>query len=123
MSHDTELQKKAREAIQSRRLPKLPPERMWGGPGHGGECTICGKPLRRDETEFELQFARTDDRGPDTCHVHIGCFAAWEFVREDPDSTERIYQPNSDTDVSARVLPRSVDEGIMIGCERDVTRK
>jgi len=134
MSHDAELLRKAREAIHSGRLPNHPPERMWGGRGHGGECRVCGKPIRQDETEFELQFARTDGSGPDTFHVHIGCFTAWEFEREDPeatrealamplDSTARIRQPNSDTDVSARVLPRSVDEGIMMGCERDVTRK
>jgi hypothetical protein len=55
---------------------------MWGGPGVGADCTICNAPVKRDELEFEIEFARDgDDLGASMYHVHIRCFAAWEFER------------------------------------------
>jgi hypothetical protein len=39
-------------------------------------------PIKRDQLELEIQFARDGSSlGPDSCHVHIRCFAAWEFER------------------------------------------
>jgi hypothetical protein len=36
--------------------------------------------------EFEIQFARDGDNpGLDKFHVHIRCYAAWEFERNKPD--------------------------------------
>jgi hypothetical protein len=43
-----------------------------------------GVPVQPDELEFEIQFARDGQRGDaglDKYHVHIRCFAAWEFER------------------------------------------
>ncbi len=35
-----------------------------------------------DQMEFEIQFTRDGDNpGLDKFHVHIRCFAAWEFER------------------------------------------
>jgi hypothetical protein len=31
--------------------------------------------------EFEIQFEQPGGRGLDKFHVHIRCFAAWEFER------------------------------------------
>ena len=60
-------------------LPTRRPDRVWGGPGVGADCTICGVPVRRDENEFEIEFVRDGDgTGPATYHLHIECFAAWE---------------------------------------------
>ena len=60
-------------------LPNRRPDRMWGGPGVGIECTICRAPVKRDEVEFELEFVRDDgDPGRDKYHFHIRCFTAWE---------------------------------------------
>jgi hypothetical protein len=54
---------------------------MWGGPGVGASCVICDKPVERDEVEFELEFAPDGgDPDPRNYHVHVRCFAAWEFV-------------------------------------------
>jgi hypothetical protein len=45
-------------------------------------CSVCDLPVKRDEMEFEIQFDRGGDLpGLDKFHVHIRCFAAWEFVR------------------------------------------
>jgi hypothetical protein len=79
------LREKARAAVQNERLPARRPDRTWGGPGVGAECAVCEKPVGKDEMEFEIQFARdSNDINPglDKFHVHIRCFAAWEFERE-----------------------------------------
>jgi hypothetical protein len=67
------------DAATSNPLPNRRPDRMWGGPGVGFECTICRTPVKRDEVEFELEFVRDGvDPGLDKYHVHIRCFTAWE---------------------------------------------
>jgi len=43
---------------------------------------VCEKPVTKEEMEFEIQFARDGDNpGLDKFHVHIRCYAAWEFER------------------------------------------
>jgi hypothetical protein len=75
------LREKARAAVRDRRLPARAPTRTWGGPGVGADCAVCGVPVTSDEMEFEIQFARDGNPGLDKFHVHIRCFAAWEFER------------------------------------------
>jgi len=54
-----------------------------GGPGVGARCTVCGEAVTKDQMEFEVQFARDGDNpGLDKFHVHVRCFAAWEFERD-----------------------------------------
>jgi hypothetical protein len=85
MQDESTLRQKAREVIQSGTLPVHRPQRMWGGRGSGAACAICGQRLEPDQFEFELQFASNGEERPgaNLCHVHIRCFAAWEFERED----------------------------------------
>jgi hypothetical protein len=41
--------------------------------------------VTRDELEFEIQFEHDGAQpGLDRFHVHIRCFAAWEFERNKP---------------------------------------
>jgi hypothetical protein len=75
MSH-LDLHQQARAAIQSGKLPSRVPDRTWGGPGVGAACPICGLPVSQQEMEFEMEFAR------DKFHVHLKCYAAWEFERQ-----------------------------------------
>lgn len=76
------LYARKRAAIQNGKLPSREPTRTWGGPGVGARCAICDLPVRKTEMEFEIQFARDDDNpGLDKFHVHLQCFAAWEFER------------------------------------------
>jgi hypothetical protein len=82
MDEDT-LREKARTVIQKGKLPSRRPDRTWGGPGVGAPCAVCDLPVRPTEMEFEIQFARDGDNpGLDKYHVHIRCFAAWEFERQ-----------------------------------------
>jgi hypothetical protein len=74
------LREQAREVIQNGKLPSRSPDRTWGGPGVGAPCSVCEKPVIKDE--LEIQFARDGDNpGLDKYHVHVRCFAAWEFER------------------------------------------
>ena len=85
MPDEPRLREQAREAIQNGKLPSRGPDRTWGGPGVGAECSVCGRPVKKDEMEFEIEFAH-DGEGPglDKFHIHIRCFAAWEFERNKP---------------------------------------
>ena len=72
----------ARDAMRRGKLPRRAPDRTWGGPGVGAPCQICERPVTDTEMEFEIQFARDGDNpGLDKFHVHLNCFAAWEFER------------------------------------------
>jgi len=85
MPDEARLREQARAAIQSGELPSRAPDRTWGGPGVGAECTVCGLPVTSEQLEFEIQFAHAGDSpGSDKYHVHIRCFAAWEFERNRP---------------------------------------
>lgn len=43
------------------------------------------RPVTKDEMEFEIQFEHDGTSpGLDKYHVHIRCFAAWEFERNKP---------------------------------------
>ena len=76
---ESTLREKAGKATGPPKLPTRRPDRMWGGPGGGANCAICRGPVKREEVEFELEFARNgDDPGLDTFHVHVRCFTIWE---------------------------------------------
>jgi hypothetical protein len=80
---DDSLREKARLAIDSGKLPNRTPDRTWGGPGVGAECSVCGRPVGRDEMEFEIEFAHDGTMpGLDKFHVHLRCFAVWEMERK-----------------------------------------
>ncbi len=82
MPEEAILRQQARTAIQSGKMPSQRPDRTWGGPGVGARCVICEQPVSRDELEFEVQFAHDGDNpGLDKFHLHLRCFAAWEFER------------------------------------------
>ena len=85
MPDEPRLREQAREVIQNGKLPSRSRDRTWGGPGVGAPCSVCEKRVKKDELEFEIQFAHDGDNpGLDKFHVHIRCFAAWEFERNKP---------------------------------------
>ena len=68
------LRKLAREAIAAGMLPSLRASRLWGGPGIGAGCAVCGQPVGREELGFELELGA----GSGERHFHVRCFAAWD---------------------------------------------
>jgi hypothetical protein len=87
-SAEVRLREQARNAIQNGKIPSRAPDRTWGGPGVGARCTVCDRPVTRDDLEFEIQFEKEGtppgDGDLDKFHVHVRCFAAWEFERSKP---------------------------------------
>jgi hypothetical protein len=82
MPDEPRLREQAREVIKNGKLPSRAPDRTWGGPGVGAPCSVCEKHITKDQLEFEIQFAYDGGSpGLDKYHVHIRCFAAWEFER------------------------------------------
>ena len=82
MPDETHLRAQAREAVRAGKLPSRHPDRTWGGPGVGAPCSVCGEAVKKDQLEFEIQFVRDGDNpGLDKFHLHVRCFAAWEFER------------------------------------------
>ena len=99
------LRARARQAMKIGSLPEHRPERIWGGPGSGAPCAVCGKDIGREEVEFELQFSSDAHLGSGNYEVHVKCFEAWELERRTGGS-------------NGQVLPGTNDSGIM-GCERN----
>ena len=83
MPDESLLREEAREALRNGKLPRREPVHTWGGPGVGAPCSLCEFPVTKDQLELEIQFARDGDApGLDNFHVHVRCFAAWEFERK-----------------------------------------
>ena len=81
MSVDSSLRAQARKLMRARKLPNRLPDRMWGGPGVGSPCTVCGAPVKQDETELEVEWS--DGASTSNHQLHVCCFAALELeIRE-----------------------------------------
>jgi hypothetical protein len=77
---------RVREVLKAGKLPNRRPDSTWGGSGVGAPCAVCDLPITHDQLEFEIEFARNGDNpGLDKYHVHVRCFAAWEFERRRDD--------------------------------------
>ena len=81
MGDENALRIRAREAMKAGNLPDCRPKRIWGGPGVGASCALCGRIVGKEELEFELQFTSDGDPSTSNYHVHVLCFTAWELER------------------------------------------
>jgi len=63
MNDDGTLRRRVREAIDTGKLPDRSPVGVWGGPGCGASCAICGERIGVDEIGFELEFSAGDELG------------------------------------------------------------
>jgi hypothetical protein len=79
MPDELKLRYQARDVIRSSRLPLRKPDRMFGGPGSGALCPVCGELATKKELELEIEFNRHSV--VDRFHLHPRCYAAWEFER------------------------------------------
>jgi len=79
MNDEGVLRRKAREAIQSGKLPATKPRRTWGGPGNGTQCSMCGEPVTQAQMELEIEYRRAGATpGRVNYYLHVGCFAVWQ---------------------------------------------
>jgi hypothetical protein len=44
-------------------------------------CTVCGEAVAKDQLEMQVEFSHDSNPGLDIFHIHVLCFAAWEFER------------------------------------------
>lgn len=85
MPDEARLREQAQQAIRRGQIPSRAHDRMWGGPGVGAKCAVCGIPVTKAELEIQIEFARNDSEPDlDKYHLHVRCFAAWEFERNHP---------------------------------------
>lgn len=94
-----------REVKKAGGLPGSRPERMWGGPGGGAPCALCGRDIGTEEMEFELQYSSKEE-GSESYHVHVRCFTGWDVKHRSREAKERP-------------LPGRSTGGIMEGGERN----
>ena len=77
------LREMARRVVQAGTLPNRRPDGAWGGFGDGAQCTVCSTPVKQDELELEIEFAPNGESSArHAYHLHVRCFAAWEFERD-----------------------------------------
>jgi len=101
MPDEPEIREKARDAIQSGRVP-IVPSRIVCFVSAGAPCAVCNDPVPVGEMEFELEFRTTPPPGHTTlierlnwapevrhCHLHTHCFRAWHFERTNVGPPER----------------------------------
>lgn len=81
MSDESDVRSKVREAMQAGSLPDRSPDKVWGGPGTGSHCALCGAAIRQEETELEIEFGRLG-RPPKSFIVHLRCFSLLEEERQ-----------------------------------------
>jgi hypothetical protein len=72
---ELELRRRARELIRSGLLPPWRSDRIWGGPGSGATCILCGSSISEIEVEIEVEL---DMLTRAIAHFHIACLQAWE---------------------------------------------
>jgi len=128
------LRQLAREALLRGKLPSCAPERMWGGPGSGERCTLCGREIEPEDIEFEFERRERSEVSGDceAYRLHTRCFAAWEFEREKVGGHNTLpTQPGKtgggpkETSASAEgvvtPLPSPGEAGMIAGRGRDNT--
>jgi biotin operon repressor len=75
MPDEPRLREQAREAIKSGKLPSQTPNRTWGGPGIGAECSVGRKAI--------LPGAERIRRGP--TGMHIECEKTKHYLLAEPE--------------------------------------
>lgn len=81
MNDDRYLRETASEVTRAGKLPDRAPDHMWGGPGTGAKCAICGVFTTHVEVELELEFTYDDRSGRDSYLVHQRCYSMLELER------------------------------------------
>jgi len=72
---ERELRRRAREEIESGRLPKSLTASIWGGRGSGLPCAVCGDHIQSDRVEYEID----DPRGGEPFRFHPTCHTVWQL--------------------------------------------
>jgi hypothetical protein len=78
------------EMAHAGKLPNRRPDSLWAGRSGGDACALCERPLKLEELEYELEYARSGPEfGVDSYHVHIRCFGVFIWKVTDPGNPRR----------------------------------
>lgn len=72
---ESELRGFASERIKRHLLPTGTGIQVWAGPGTGELCSLCGMPVGREETEYEIDECECGTVR--TFRLHVPCHAVW----------------------------------------------
>jgi len=78
--NDAALAARIRQLIDEGRLPVIIANRIHAGYGSGLECHACGRPILRDQIEYDVS-------EPTPLRLHMGCHVLWQT-----ECVERIRQ-------------------------------
>jgi hypothetical protein len=82
------LQRAARERITGGKLPRVCCDSIWGGYGRGDLCSLCDKPIRSNEVEFEVP--EVADSAGAALKFHIPCYAVWQLECAHDDAKQSV---------------------------------
>jgi hypothetical protein len=68
------LAEQIRNKLDAGLLPRLLPEKIRTGYGHGDPCDGCGQPIQQAQVAYEFPM-RTDF--DELVRLHIGCLGIW----------------------------------------------
>jgi hypothetical protein len=77
MGQDHMLRDRVQELIRSGTFPKWPPDRLWGGPGAGIGCAVCGEPVSQAQVGYEVEFQNALGAAITQC-FHVRCYSQLE---------------------------------------------
>src|ERR1700741_820366 len=90
-ANDEALREKAREAVQSGRVPGRRPDRVLGGVGRQRTCVVCNQMITLTQMEIEAEFPRNGIASESTCYwFHPRFFTAWEARPPSPRSPKAV---------------------------------
>jgi hypothetical protein len=52
---DATIRRMIRAKLRGDLLPRKPPQKMWGGRGHGRACSACDQTIGAAEVEYEIE--------------------------------------------------------------------
>jgi len=81
-SSDDELGRLAKQRIKAGELPCNASRRMWGSRGTGAPCSLCGRPIRLEDVEYEVEIPEAEVADAEAAQVvlrfHLACHAVWQ---------------------------------------------
>jgi len=72
-----ELRALIRERVRTGQLPPVLDGRTFGGRGSNTACDCCGQTIKRDDIEYEVQFAASVTQMGRSFIAHMQCHWIW----------------------------------------------
>jgi hypothetical protein len=110
MSAESTLRAQARSLMEAEKVPNRPPDRIWGGPGVGTPCMVCGARVKSNEAELEVEWC--DGTSTTNQHFHTRCFAALEAEIREREPAERPFGTGAQLESGSAAFIAEADKGL-----------